>query len=130
MAHLTKDGILKADDLKSEVVEVPEWGGEVTITTMTGTGRDLFELQVYGADGKQMNMVSLRAKLAAATIVDPETNELLFGEEDVEKLGRKSAKALDRVFAVACRLNGITGADVKDLEKNLPEGQAVDSTSD
>jgi len=36
MAILSRDAILGSDDLKKEVVSVPEWGGEVVIATMTG----------------------------------------------------------------------------------------------
>jgi len=41
----------------------------------------------------------------------------LFADADIAALGSKSAKALDRVFAVAQRLNGI-GSDQVDQAKN------------
>ena len=40
---LTKDQILEANDLQSESVTVPEWGGDVLVRTMTGADRDAFE---------------------------------------------------------------------------------------
>ncbi len=116
MALLTKEQILKLDDLKSEIVSVPEWGGEVIVCTMSGFARDRFEAGITGKNGG-MNMQNIRAKLAAATIID-DTGNLLFDETDIAKLGNKSCAALDRVFAAAQRLNLITNDDVDVLAKN------------
>ncbi len=117
MALLTKEQILQQDDLKSEIVSVPEWGGgEVRVCTMSGFARDRFEAGITGKNGGT-NMSNIRAKLAAATIVD-ENGKLIFDEADIAKLGNKSCAALDRVFAAAQRLNLISNADVDELAKN------------
>lgn len=116
MALLTRDEILKRDDLKSEIVEVPEWGGEVRVCTMSGTARDRFEASITGSNGV-MDMKNVRAKLAACTIVGDDGN-LLFNEKDIIELGNKSCAALDRIFAAAQRLNLITNSDVEALAKN------------
>jgi len=119
MGLLNKDQILKADDLKSEIVEVPEWGGEVKVRTMTGIERDTFEESIFDSKGKdtKMNFKNLRAKLVVLTIIG-DNGERLFIEADVEALGKKSAKALDRIFGVAQRLNGIGQKEVEELTKN------------
>ncbi len=119
MALLSKESILKAEDLRSEVVSVPEWGGDVKVRSMTGLERDRFESSLIEEKGGdvQKNTANLRAKLAACCIVD-EAGELLFTDKDVTALGKKSAKALDRVFGVAQSLNGIGVDDVEDLTKN------------
>lgn len=116
MAILSRDQILKAEDTQTETVSVPEWGGEVIVRTMTGHARDRFESQIVGKNGGT-DMNNIRAKLAAATIVD-DKGELLFSENDVAKLGKKSAAALDRVFVAAQRLNRISDSDVEELAKN------------
>jgi hypothetical protein len=116
MTLLTKEQILKHEDLKSEIVPVPEWGGEVRVCTMSGFARDRFEAGITGKSGGA-NMSNIRAKLAAATIVDEEGN-LLFDEADIAKLGKKSCAALDRVFEAAQKLNLITNDDVEVLAKN------------
>lgn len=120
MKILTKDQILAAADLKKETVEVPEWGGSVIIGTMTGTARDAFEFSIYGqgADGK--NIENIRAKMIAATAQDEKGRLIFNGAEDVIALGLKSVKALDRLFTVAKRLNGVGAKDLEELEKNLP----------
>lgn len=113
---LTSKQILESQDNKTEVLEVPEWGGSVIVATMSGFARDRFEASVMGKHGG-VNTENIRAKLAAATLVDEQGN-LLFSEADIVKLGRKSCAALDRVFACSQRLNHISDQDVEQLAKN------------
>ncbi len=116
---LTKEQILASDDLKYEEMEVPEWGGTVRIRTMTGTERDEFEASVFETKGKdsKVNLQNFRSKLIAKTLVD-DKGIRIFADGDIEVLGKKSSKALDRVFTVAQRLNGIGQKEVEDLTKN------------
>jgi len=110
---LTRDSILKADDLPKESVEVPEWGGQVWVSTLTGTQRDAFEQSMVTKKNKP-NMDNVRARFAVLTICD-EKGERLFKAADADELGKKSAAALDRIFAVAQRLNGFSDNDQKEL---------------
>jgi hypothetical protein len=117
---LTKDQILEAADLKSEAVDVPEWGGSVLVRTMTGFDRDAFETSMItvSADGtRKPDMTNLRAKLVALTLVD-EANNRLFDVTDIPRLALKSAAALERVFDVAQRINGIGAVAQDDAIKN------------
>jgi len=116
MAFITKDQILKSDDLAKELVSVPEWGGDVYVRTLTGTERDLFESKIVGKNGG-VNMENLRARLAVLTMVD-ESGKRLFEDSDIKELSRKSSKALSRVFNVAQELNKISDDDVEELAKN------------
>jgi hypothetical protein len=116
---LAKDAILSADDLKTETVEVPQWGGSVKVRMMTGVERDAFEescIEVKGNDRRQ-NFKNLRAKLCAMCIVDDDGNRL-FTDDEAAALGKKSAAALDLVFTVAQRLNGMGAKEVAELTKN------------
>lgn len=121
---LTKDQILDAKDLQTEVVEVPEWGGSVKIRGMTGVERDAFEESLLRGKGKntRVNMQNIRAKLVAHSVVNGD-GERMFSNADVQALGKKSAAALDRIFDVAQELSGITKADVEELAANLADGQ-------
>lgn len=110
---LTKEQILSAQDLPTEDVSVPEWGGSVRVRGMTGSERDAWEL--LQLDEKKP--ADIRATLVAFTLVD-EKGALLFTPAEISALGKKSAKALQRVFRVAQKLSRITEADVKELEKN------------
>ena len=116
MAILSKQEILEAKDVKTKTIEVPEWGGEVIISTMSGFARDRFEASLTGKNGG-MNMTNVRAKLVAATLVD-EKGSLLFSEDEVLKLGKKSSTALDRIFAEAQKLNAIGDSELEELAKN------------
>jgi hypothetical protein len=51
-------------------------------------------------------------------------------EGDTFPLGGKSASALDRIFTVAQKLNGLRDEDVDELAKNSSAGQSEDSPSD
>lgn len=103
------------DDLKIEVVDVPEWGGSVRVSTMSAFARDRFEANIAKAGGG-LNLHNIRAKLAIATIVDDD-NKPLFDESDIDRLGQKSCAALDRIFAAAQRLNLISDKEVETLAK-------------
>jgi hypothetical protein len=112
MNLLTKDAILAADDLPRETVHVAEWGGDVFVRTMSGTDRDAFEASLLEKDGRMENV---RARLVALTLCDAQ-GDRLFDDSEIAALGRKSARALDRVFSVAQRLNGI-GVEQVDAAK-------------
>ncbi len=113
MALLTKEAILAANDLPTERVAVPEWGGDVLVRTMTGADRDAFEASLIGKEGRMDNV---RARLVSLTLCD-DKGERLFTDAEVAELGKKSAKALDRVFAVAQRINGIGGEQAEAAKK-------------
>jgi hypothetical protein len=120
MMLLSKDQILEAVDLKSVTVEVPEWGGSVLVRTMTGADRDAFETSMVTvkSDGTRTpDMTNLRAKLVALTLVD-EAGNRMFEVEDIPRLALKSAAALERVFEVAQRVNGLGLKAEDDAVKN------------
>lgn len=139
---LSRDDILKAEDLETEVVPVPEWGGDVRVKGLTGEERDSYEAAcmqerpAYDAKGKQVrgrtemarNLANVRAKLVVRSVVNDE-GERLFTDHDTGLLGQKSAAALDRVFEVAARLSRLSEEDVEDLAGNSDAAQSGDSAS-
>lgn len=130
MALLTKQQILAAEDIHTEMVAVPEWGGDVLVRGLSGAERDLFEDRIIVREGKKkrVELRDVRAKLAAICMVD-EQGARLFSDAEVASLTRKSAAALQRVFEAAQRLSGLTDDDVEELEKNSGSGPAADSPS-
>ncbi len=130
MSLLSKTAILAANDLKSEDIEVPEWGGAVRVRSFTGRERDAFESSMVRGDGRdrKVDLTNMRARLVGLTVID-ETGQRLFTDEEVDLLGAKSGAALDRVFAVAQKLNGLSGADVEELSKNSSGVPSAVSTS-
>lgn len=117
---LTRDEVLAAQDIVTEYVAVPEWGGGVLVRSMTAAERDTYEGSLpTDGEGKdrKVRFDNLRARLCAAVMVD-ETGARLFSPEDVEALGHKSVSALDRVFEVASRLSALGQKDIETLLGN------------
>ncbi len=119
---LGKAGILDADDLMIEEVEVEEWGGWIRIRSLTGRERDRIEAELLKKNG-QVNLDNVRAKLVVAAAVD-ENGKQLFQPGDEAKLGQKNGSALSKAAAVAQRLGGLSMADVEELAKNSSSGPA------
>jgi hypothetical protein len=124
---LTKEQILSADDIKTETVLVPEWGGDVIVRGLSGVERDAYEMAVYRPDGKLTNNPrNIRSQLVARSCVD-ENGKRLFTSLDAEQLGKKSGAALDRVFEVAAKLSGIRKEDIEEIAKNSQDDQSEGS---
>jgi hypothetical protein len=122
MATDLRQQILDTDDIVYEEVEVAEWkGAKVWVRSMTGQERDWFEECTLVKKGKkrEASLKDVRARLVAATVCSGNGNpEPLFTPNDVAKLTKKSAKALDRIYEVAARLSGISDEDVEELVGN------------
>lgn len=123
MALLTREKILSAHDMKTVIVHVPEWDGDVSVRTLSAAERDNYEAGFVGQkiDGENATldkggMINLRARLVSWTVVN-EQGENIFTEEDVVELGKKNAAAVDRIFDAARKISGLTKQDVKVLQK-------------
>lgn len=123
MPVLSRDAIQKAVDTKVEKIDVPEWGGEVCIKTLTGTERDAFE------DGyAEKRMKNFRARFLALALCD-ENGERLFGDDGDELLGQKSSAVLNRLFEKAWAVNAFRPEDVEALGNDSPSDLSDASTS-
>ena len=113
-----------ANDIQTERVEVPEWGGAVLVRGLTGAERDAFEASVVGERKKdsKFNYQNFRSRLAVMSIVD-EDGKRAFSQADVQRLGERSALALQRIFNVAQRLSGIDEGDVEEMTGNSSSGE-------
>jgi hypothetical protein len=133
MSLLSREDILKADDLDTRDVDVPEWGGMVRVRELSGTARDEYDASKLQrqADGSfDVNLANQRAKLAARCIVGDD-GEPLFNELDIGRLGQKSAAALERVCQVAAELSGLGEQAEDDAGKDSapPPNDETGSTS-
>ena len=115
MADMTAAAILAASDSTIKQIDVPEWGGSVSIRTMTGVERDTWEVYAQSQMGKKV--VNIRAMLAAICLCDAD-GKRLFTDADATKLADKSAAALDRVYDAAVKLNALSAEEVENIEKN------------
>lgn len=122
---LTRDAIVKAQDILTETVPVPEWGGDVVVRGLTGDELDEFQGSVRqfrrSLDGKGMEPVliqkGMHAKLLVKTLVD-DNGERLFMDNEAGELGAKSGKVLERLYEVAQRLSGLSEEEEEEMEGN------------
>lgn len=131
MTLLTREQILEAQDLQTEQVEVPEWGGAVLVRGLTGAQRGDYLQGLVIFDGKgNRTGVNLKNthRLVALCLVD-ENGKRLFTDADMKDLGGKSGAALERVETVALRLSGLDREDVEELTENFTETRNGDTGS-
>lgn len=113
---LNREAILAAQDLKTVDKDVPEWGGVVRLRTMTSAARESLGESMAGADGK-VDTTAYREKMLAACIVGDD-GELLFTHEDVAALSGKKADVIQRLFAEAEKLNGMSPGATEEAAGN------------
>ena len=124
---LTKDELLKIDDIVIEEIHVPEWRADVRIKGLTAEERDEIEGAVILSDGKR-DVRNLRARMVAQTVVD-EAGNRMFTFEEAQALGKKSSRAIGRLFQVACRLAGMTPEDMEEMEGESAADQGSGSST-
>ena len=112
---LDKKSIISAVDLPSETVSVPEWGGDVKVTALSAKAMEAFQASIRDPDG---NLTSnIREKFLVVVMIDDKGNRL-FEDEDYLLLAEKNPAVMDKVFAVAQRLNGIGEEAKAKIAKN------------
>lgn len=126
------EDIFAIDDIKVEVVSVPQWGGrKIRLKMMSAAERDEFEastVEVKRGRSKP-NLANLRARLVARCIVNGD-GVRLFQAGDVARLGRKSASALEFLFQKCQELNGFTEKDIDELTEDFDETTDSASSTD
>lgn len=136
---LSRDQILEADDLATEDVPVPEWAPKdapnkneyvVRIRTLIAEDRDKFEAGTVKQRGNktEQNLANFRARLVSMCIIN-EAGEVMFNPKDIPSLGKKSAKALGRVFDACQKLNGLSPQDVEELTEGFDDAPSEESST-
>jgi hypothetical protein len=120
---LTREQILAADDIKKELIQIPQWGGPVYVIALNALERDEFdESCIEQKNGKRVPILrGMRTKLVIRCTVDA-AGKPIFTAKDYDALLKKNAAAVDRIFGVAQRLSGITEEDMEELAKNSERG--------
>lgn len=113
MKTLTLDELLAADDLREVSVEVPEWGGAVTIKALTkGQQQEARELaRVAG----EVDWDRFEVQLVIASLIAPRVDQ-----EHFELLRRKSARAMDRLLIAVRALNSLEPTALGDAVDRFP----------
>ena len=132
---LNRDAILGVNDILTEKVDVPEWGGEVIVRGLTGEERDAYEgsrRQIRNAGTPQQELIilsdNMRANLLVKCLID-ENGERLFADKDAGLLGMKNGRTLDRLFDVASRLSGMSDEEAEELEGNFETASDASTSS-
>lgn len=126
---LTANDIIGAKDLVDERVEVPEWGGDVILRSLSALDREEVEAETTEIETKfdekgairfvpHLNPVRARAKFLARAIVDEDGNRI-FDEKQLEGLAKKAEGPLDRLYRRARELSAVALPDAEAAEKNF-----------
>ena len=135
---LTREQILSVDDGEREEVTIPEWNGSVFVKVLSAIEKDYWEKKLQPiptSDDDEptpeaklnARFDNVRARTAVLACCDA-SGAPLFVMTDVEWLGKKSGKALDKIWTVFTRLNGIGQEEVDTLVKNSPAPTADDAS--
>jgi hypothetical protein len=105
------DRILSVE-LKTETIEVPEWGVKLGIRELDASGRVAF-----AEDAKRRPAVAVVRLIIGATF-DPETGKPVFEPAHQDALLARSGAVVDRIATEICRISGLTDGAAEALEKN------------
>lgn len=116
MNVLTRADILKCADLPRVRLEIPEWGGDVFVRSMTALEKDRYDAEVIAARNDADRLSGWRVRTALRCTVD-DTGTRLFSDEDIESLGGKSSAPIMRIFDKVQELSKVS-EDSASAEKN------------
>lgn len=105
---LTKEQILKADQLASETVEIPEWDGAVAVRALNASERMAMVDGFYTAS-QANGEEAFHLHLLAASVCDSEGKPLMSPAE----WGARNGEVTERLVLVAKRINGYGAAQKK-----------------
>jgi len=117
MAGELRKTILEADDIESEIIDVPQWGIKVEIRGMSSKERAKL-LKSTSVNG-EVDFDRWFPDLIIATAHDPETGDKIFEPADREALNAKSGAAITKLAEAASRLSGLGEADVEAAKEDL-----------
>jgi len=91
-----KESIFSANDITKELVEVPEWGVEVEIRSMTAAERA--KLGEGASKGDKTDVGLMYAMTVIATVYDPATGLPVFTDQDKEAILSKNGAVVERLL--------------------------------
>jgi hypothetical protein len=113
MGILSLEDIKSVDDSGRELLEIPEWGGEVYVRGLTGAQRASFEDAVIN----KKSMKDIRRKIVLECVVDDE-GKPLFTAKDGSWITSKSATAIEKIFVKVMDISGLGDDADEDAEGN------------
>lgn len=103
-----QDRIKAANDITSEVVEVPEWDQvKIEVRSMTGKERAKLLKRAAQPDGS-MDFEALYPSVLVACCYDPDTGEKVFDDEALVWINEKAAGPVEKLAQCGMKLSGLT----------------------
>jgi hypothetical protein len=122
--------IRECDDIKREIMPVPEWKQTMEIRGLTtGERGDVFDRARTDATGEHTDPRLLFPLVMIAACYVPETNEKLFEDGDIDWLVQKSAGVTARIASAILRLSGLRPEEVEAIKKGSGATPTTDSSS-
>lgn len=106
------DEIMAADQAQSLKVNVPEWGRDVYVRTMTLGDLQAWELSCLRAKGEGVD--DYRSRYLSLCLVD-DAGKPLFTSEQLKRI---SGKIGARLFKIAQQHNDLDDKEIEDIGKN------------
>jgi hypothetical protein len=115
--YLTRDRILAVQDFATEVVDVPEWGGQVLVRELSASEVEKIGFDMATPDGgiDARKARGIMAQVVAWATID-EGNEPIFTKNDLRELGKKSYPAIQRIASTIMRLSGLSAEEKEEAE--------------
>lgn len=110
---LNKEQIFACQDVVTESVSMPEWGGDVKIKTMS-IG-DQIEFERLNKKSKDSSNIVCNTLLFCC--ID-DNGDRLFTEADLKVLEKKSFRAIEKLFRACLDLNAIRSDSLEKEAKN------------
>ena len=115
-----KDKIRAIQDIKSELVPIPEWDETLEVRSLSVITRNkLYGTLKIGDKATAEDTTQFEASLVILGTFDPDTGERLFDDTDRDWLVEKNSAPMLRLAAAIRRLSGLTTQAEDDALKNL-----------
>jgi len=116
---IDRDSIKAATKRKTELVDVPEWGGKVLVRAMNVLEQEQF-WDILDDARKGVQAPAGKRGSVVLNIAMDESGKPLFTAEDAAWIGEQADQhVIDRIFNVIQRLSGTTTEAQADIEKKL-----------
>lgn len=115
MKKLTLEEILAAPDLAEKTIEVPEWGGAVTVRGFSKAKQQALRHEAMGEDGT-LDADKVEMLMFCYGVVEPEISSASYGA-----LREKNAGAIDRVLQEILKISGLSESALREAEAQFPK---------
>lgn len=123
-----RDRILSADDIESEIVDVPQWGVKIEVRSMDGRSRARM-LSQASLDNGSVNLESVYPDMVILCSFDPDTGERIFEPGDADALMSKAAGPIEQVAMAAMRVSGMAADSMDKAGNDSSSTEKGDSSS-